>query len=742
MGKAKTRRSCAYLTSTTMVYCPNPDCACPHNPQQDPKTARYCQTCGTILILPGELSQYRLVSVLGKGGFGRTFLAEQLEEKRASRCVVKQLYGRAIAETSDFQAEADRLRKLGEHPQIPRLIEALDLRNLDPGLGQCLVQEFAPGENLQQQVEKKGPWDEAAVRSLLISLVKVLQYVHSFGIIHRDIKPENVVAENVVASSSPFADINIQAKPSGEPMLVDFGSAKWIRQMPAQTVIGSAGYAPPEQSMGQATFASDLYSLGLTCLYLLTGVHPFQLYSAGEDRWVWQDYLSAPIDPFLVQVLNKMVERSLQQRYESANQVAVDLQGDPNSLLNRSQQFLSKVVFSKVKEIAPNFRSAKLKNMLGSEGAAVLEKFSLGARSLTPSENKPALPTISAAAKQRWVRVHRLAPSMGLTKAIAISLDAQYFATGGSDSALRLWQLSTAKLVHTFTKRRVVGSGHRGSITAIAIHPDNRALYTASVDGTIKEWDVANRQLLNTIDVGGWTPNSIAITPEGTQLVSANQDGKIVVWEIASLLPTAQLTQHQRSVNAISMTSLWKAGGTRAGSLLASASDDGTIKLWKTTQRQAKPQILQLAQTINVRRSQFSASQTDQGAVSATDLRALCVLLDSLSDNLYQLVVALSNGSVWLYQLDRALTVLDAVCLHRFSYPIRAMAMSPSASSPRCLAVGTEDRLLTLWRLDTLECVAELAHGWGVSAIAFTPDGRQLITASDDETISIWRRDT
>ncbi|MEO0646467.1 MAG: serine/threonine-protein kinase [Cyanobacteria bacterium J06650_10] len=762
-----------------MVYCPNLSCPQPQNPAQDlnmtdPSLAKFCQTCGTPLILRRQSAQYRLLLLLGQGGFGRTFLAERLNKSGlgGSQCVIKQL--QAAIDEASFQSEAARLRKLGEHPQIPRLLDAIENE-----LGQFLVQELAPGENLQQQVEAKGPWGEREVRSLLISLVKVLQYVHSFGIIHRDIKPENIVAPilSTVDQSVPNQEIANQnrAKRDFAPMLVDFGSAKWIRQTPAKTVIGSAGYASPEQSMGQATFASDIYSLGLTCLYLLTAVHPFQLYSAGEDRWVWQDYLSRPLEPRFVQVLDQMVERSLQQRYESADQVALDLQFSQNLLLSVPQKILAKAKDA----VVPELKNWGLKNLLGKEGNAALEKINLGRRSLkltgkkTGSQKNAAKKNmaqwIAPAAQQTWMRVHRLAPDMGLTQAIAISSDSEFFATGGSDGAVRLWQLSTAQLVHTFARRRVVGVGHRASITALCLHPDNRALYSASEDGTIKEWDVANRQLLNTIPVAGWTPSSIAITPEGTQLVSANRDGKMIVWDIASLRSVAQLTQHQRSVNAISVTSLWHYSGDRLGDLLVSASDDGTVKLWRTdqaTEKTAEQSVFQLTQSINLRqyrsaaassgqlgfqpKSQFqlksqSKSQVDKRSGTSQDLRALSVILYPLSYNTYRLIVALSDGSVLLYQLGGQLggqlgddlNPSEPVCLHQFSQPIRTMAVSQM----HCLAVGTEDRLLTLWQLDTLDCVAQLAHGWGVKAIAFTPDGKRLITASDDETLSLWRRD-
>jgi len=688
-----------------MAYCFNPVCPRPQNPAR----SRFCQACGTALLLGGR---YRLVSLLGQGGFGRTFLAEaagesrqQAEASTTRRCVIKQINRSALAKASAFRAEADRLSQLGKHPQIPRLFDAFENE-----FGQFLVQEFAPGENLQAQVEANGPWDEGKVRSLLKSLVAILQYVHSFQIIHRDIKPENIVSQ-----------------PGGLPVLVDFGSAKWVRQTPAKTVIGSAGYASPEQSMGQATFASDIYSLGLTCLYLLTGVHPFGLYSAAEDRWVWKDYLASPIDPKLSQVLDRMVARSLQERYESMDQVELDLKSSQNSLIAGSQLLLAKA-----KESVPGLR-----NILKLEGSGPFPSLkSQTERALSVGKRSDAS---SVQVAQAWKRSHRLAPDIGLTQALAVSPNGRLMASGGPDGSVRLWELPSAQLIHSFSRRRLIGNGHSGSITALAFHPDSRALYSASADGTVKEWDAAERRLLNTLPAPGWTPTDLLVTPDGTQLISANRDGKIVVWEIASLLPVVQLTQHQQCVNAIafSQNSIYPNG------LLASASDDGTVKLWKRSLKDGQF-IPVLAKSIALSQEASVGSGLGQKVrnKSGDQPRALAIALRPVDQSAHQLIVATAH-TVLLYHVDVYLELSVPITLYESEVLISAIALNTGLEhSEAQLAVGTEDRLLTLWELDTGDQVAQLAHDWGVSAISFTPNGQTLIAASADEVISIWQRDT
>ncbi len=676
-----------------MVYCPNPVCPQPQNPN----SANFCQACGSELTVGGA---YRLNSLLGQGGFGRTFLATKLtnadetSQAKGALCVVKQIYSSSPDSNGSrfndlsFDAEAKRLRKLGEHPQIPRLLAAIASQQ-----GHLLVQEYAPGQNLQQQVEADGPWSEDRVRSLLNSLVNVLQYVHSFQIIHRDIKPANIVSPNVAANATEYGNQKIDL-----PMLVDFGAAKSVRHSAAKTVIGSAGYAAPEQSMGQATFASDVYSLGLTCLYLLTGLHPFDLYSALEDRWVWQDYLPTPVESRFAQVLDQMVERSLQRRYESMEQVALDLQFSQNLLVKSSQE-----IISRAKKSVPG-----LKQILSSDSTAALKRlWSIGQRRLA----KPAPSLLATPAPQSWQRRHRLAPEIGLVRSLCVSSSGQTFASGGIDGAVRLWQLASGELAHSFIRRLLVGTGHAATVTAIAFHPDGRALYSASEDGTMKEWDSARRCLLNTMPTSGWLPTDLLVTPDGAQLVSPNSDGQIVIWDIETLLPVERLIQHQRRVSAVAIS--------QSGDLLVSASDDGTVKLW--TRKEGK---FRLSESLTV------AQQGEKGSAIAIALQP------SESNSSYRLVVA-SAAEVFWYSIDEHLEMSAPVSLYRSAYSIKAVALSQDGY----LAVGGEDRVLTLWHLATGDCVAKLAHDWGIEAIAFSPDGQTLITAGTDEVISIWQKE-
>ncbi|WP_410175073.1 GUN4 domain-containing protein [Nodularia spumigena] len=285
-----------------MRQCLNPDCLYPN-----PDNFQFCQKCGSKLLLR---ERYAPQSILGQGGFGRTFLAIDEDKPSKPFCVIKQFLPQAqgtdsIDKASQlFSQEAERLEELGKHPQIPELMAYFTADNR-----QYLVQEFVKGETLQAELDKNGVFSEQQIRELLIELLDILQFVHSQQVIHRDIKPENIIRRS--ADNKLF--------------LVDFGAAKVVEQKQRTatgTIIGSAEYCAPEQLHGKPKYISDLYSLGVTCLHLLTHISPFDLYDVMEGEWVWRDYLNGNVvGDELGKILERLANPIPKQRYQSVAEV-------------------------------------------------------------------------------------------------------------------------------------------------------------------------------------------------------------------------------------------------------------------------------------------------------------------------------------------------------------------------------------------------------------------------------------
>ncbi|MEG4241605.1 bifunctional serine/threonine-protein kinase/formylglycine-generating enzyme family protein [Microcoleus sp. MON2_D6] len=295
-----------------MICCINPNCPNPQNP--DGQT--YCISCGLQLV-PILRNRFRMIKLLGQGGFGRTYLAEDIDRLNQP-CVVKQLAPDvqgtwAINKAVElFQLEARQLQQLGQHPQIPSLDAYFeDNKYL------YLVQQFVDGDNLLTLFQNQGIWQESQVKQLLLELLPVLKFIHEQKIIHRDIKPENIM----------------RRRSDGLLMLIDFGVSKQLSGTVISrqgTQIGSHGYAPLEQMQGgEAYAASDLFSLGATAFHLLTGVHPYGLWTEHGYSWTgnWQQHLKSPIDKELELILSKLLAKDIQQRYQSAEEVLRDFQG-------------------------------------------------------------------------------------------------------------------------------------------------------------------------------------------------------------------------------------------------------------------------------------------------------------------------------------------------------------------------------------------------------------------------------
>nr|WP_290601757.1 bifunctional serine/threonine-protein kinase/formylglycine-generating enzyme family protein [Anabaena sp. AL93] len=211
--------------------------------------------------------------------------------------------------TELFQQEAKRLQELGKHPQIPDL-EAFFSQ--DSRL--YLVQDFIDGQNLLQEFQNQGTLNEPQIRNILIELLPVLQFIHDNKVIHRDIKPENIIRSK-----------------NGKLFLIDFGVSKETSGSILTrigTKIGTPGYAPPEQFRGMAYHNSDLYSLAVTCVRLLTGHFQKsdgsdQLFDTNRMEWQWRKYVS--LSQELIDVLETMLQDIPAKRYQSATEVLTAL---------------------------------------------------------------------------------------------------------------------------------------------------------------------------------------------------------------------------------------------------------------------------------------------------------------------------------------------------------------------------------------------------------------------------------
>ncbi|MEH1927837.1 serine/threonine-protein kinase [Nostoc sp.] len=269
------------------------------------------QMCGSKQLFR---DRYEILQILGRGGFGITFLAKNALLPGNPLCVIKQLCPKVTNPESwqracmRFEKEARTLGQLGSHSQIPMLLDYFQAN------GEFfLIQEYVPGLTLAREVRQTGPQSEASVKQFLQELLPVLQYLHKHRVIHRDIKPQNL----------------LRCEYDGRIVLIDFGAVKErlvdacensINQAANTNFIGTRGFAPPEQFSLRPVYASDIYALGVTCIYMLTAKSPLEFdYDTNTGEICWQKEVN--ISYSFAHILGKMVKISLSDRFKTADEV-------------------------------------------------------------------------------------------------------------------------------------------------------------------------------------------------------------------------------------------------------------------------------------------------------------------------------------------------------------------------------------------------------------------------------------
>lgn len=299
-----------------MTYCLHPTCQKPENIAP----AKFCKACGRSLLLG---NRYRALKIIRQDSSSRIFLAIDEHQPTKPKCVIEQflLLG-TNAPTSKinseivelFTQEAANLELLNKNPKNPKILAFFPKEQYP-----TWVKEYIEGQSLAKILNKIGPYNETQIRNLLAEVLSLLEFAHSQNIIHADITPDNIIKTT-----------------EGKYILVGFGCAqiayKTAKFRPGIR-IGSPQYIPPEQIKGQTTYASDIYSLGLTCIHLLTGIPPVKLYDSTKKTWIWQEKLGQKtIIRELGFLLDKMIKRPLEERYQSIREIREDFARLPNIL--------------------------------------------------------------------------------------------------------------------------------------------------------------------------------------------------------------------------------------------------------------------------------------------------------------------------------------------------------------------------------------------------------------------------
>jgi WD40 repeat protein len=672
-----------------MSYCINPNC---QNPQNDDRNT-ICSSCGGEMLLK---NRYRILHTLGQSLAGRTFLAIDEDRPSHPRCVIKQLFQPAVNGDTQkqfseinfhfpqrFHAAALLLNKLGKHPQIPDFLASFEY-------GGCLylVQEYIPGQSLAEELSEAGTFGEFAIWQLLGELLPTLQLIHENQLIHRDIKPENIIRRS--------AKLPLKSSKKGDLALVDFGAAtpmngSWPK---TKAKVGSAEYAAPEQIKGFATNSSDVYSLGVICIHLLTGLSPFDLFDIKADSWAWRHYLKVPVSDRLGRILDKMVQRDPSKRYHSAIHVLRDVKGGATSNLGRPKQKWALTAWGgaavAILSIALNSHLSSPKPQTAFQASQSLANSELRFRS-------PRLDRFHSRQSQN-APVRTLAFTSGPVWSVAVMPNGRAVVTGNTDGTVRVLHLCSGKLVRTLI-------GHAGAVWAVAVSPDGRAIASGGADNTIKLWDLYSGQLIRTFYGHTAGVFSIAFSPDGKAIASVGKDKTVKLWQVDNGIELETLKGHSAGIQSVAFTP--------NGETLATGSDDGTINLWNW-------QTGELVRTLT--------GHTDAVWSVAVSPDGQSLASGSWDNTIKLWDLSTGESGQPKGDLLRTLTGhLDKV---------QSLAFSPDGET---LASGDLSGTIKLWQMGSGGLMGTLKGHSSWVEVAFSPKGKTLVSGSFDDTVKVWR---
>ncbi len=485
--------------------------------------------------------RYQIVKELGSGGFGNTYLAQDLDLPGNPYCVVKHLKPQDpscfhIAKRL-FEKEAETLYRLGDHHQIPRLFAHFQER------GEFyLVQEFVEGQDLTQEIIPGKPWSETETRKLLKEILTVLAVVHQNNVIHRDLKPANIMRRQT----------------DGKLVLIDFGAVKEINVMTVNqrgntslTVnIGSPGYLPPEQARGKPKLCSDIYAVGIMGISALTGLDVSELQEDPETGEIlWRDGVSVSDD--FGNLLTKMVKNYFPGRYKNAEEVL---------------QALGTGTVSSSPKITPQLNpisspSISLIGTLKDNDSVYFVAISPDGNTMVSGSDDETIKVwdLATGTKKRTLSGH-----IDWINSVAISPDGSTMVSGDFENTIKVWDLATG------TEKRTL-SGSRNVVYSVAISPDGSTIVSTTFK-QIKVWDLATLREKRTLSGHTESVKSVAISPDGGTIVSGSSDNTIKVWDLATGREKRTLSGHTQSVKSVAIS---PDGGT-----IVSGSSDNTIKVW------------------------------------------------------------------------------------------------------------------------------------------------------------------
>ncbi len=660
-----------------------------------------------------EAGGYRLRSVLGSGGMGVVYVAEQRSTRRTVAVKVIRRGAASASVARRFEHEAAILAKL-QHAGIAQIFEA-GVADFGHGPQSFIAMELVDGLPLSDYADSHG-LDVAGRLELLARVADAVHHAHQRGVIHRDLKPANIlVVHGAEGDAAPVV---------GQPKILDFGVARATDGESSPTsmrtsvgqLVGTLPYMSPEQVSGEPAeidIRSDVYSLGVLLYRLLAGRLPHDLAgcSIAEAARIIRDDPPKRLSAIhrllrgdIESIVRKALEKDKEQRYPSAAELAADLRrhlaNEPIAARPATAVYHIRKFIRRNRALTGAIAALFLVVGVGTVTTIVLGVQAIVAGNAARLAQGKAEDESREAARQadiarRTAYRANIAAAASATNARDVLTARRHLeAIEESERTNFEWRYLDAQQDDALAVLRAPGS----AVYGVAYSPDGTLLASGSWDGAIRLWDTRTDELVAVLTGHERPVYSVAFDPSGGSLVSASTDKSVRVWDVATRSQRLVCLGHQGPVHA--------AAFSPDGTMIASASEDGTLRWWDASTGAALPNLTK----------------------ESVPMRGL-----SISPDGRQVAAACADGHLRVWPVSDPTPLVDRPAHTSMLLDVR---YSPDG---RRLASAGQDEIVRLWDTADWRSLLVIEAGSGrIDSIAFRPDGAALATGSEDMTVRIW----
>jgi WD40 repeat protein/predicted Ser/Thr protein kinase len=739
-----------------------------------------------------QIGPYKLLSVLGEGGFGIVYLAEQkgpIRRQVALKIIKPGMDSKQVI--ARFEAEQQALALL-DHPNIAQVFDAGTTQNGHP----YFAMEYVKGIPITEYCDKNKLTIEERLK-LFQSVCQAVQHAHQKGIIHRDIKPSNILV--LVQGQNPVAKV------------IDFGVAKALgRPLTDRTLfteqgqlIGTPEYMSPEQAeMAERDIdtRTDVYSLGVVLYELLTGALPFdsdtlrsaaigeiqriireeeppkpstRLSSLGEEatkiaqsRRTDAATLARRLYKELEWIPMMAMRKERERRYRSAADLGQDIEnyvnGDPliagpESVAYRAKKFARKhtgPIASAATILAVLLVALVVSTMMYFGADQAREKESIArteaeqAREKEATARNHAEQAKNAEQEQRKLAEQRAEEYRRSLYVNRINLAEKCYwesnisrvreLLGGCPNDLRGWEWHY--LWHISDQSRMTLRGHEELVSSVAFSPDGKRIVSGGYDNTLKVWDAESGGEVMTLRGHDNSGLSVAFSPDGKRIVSGSDDKTLKVWDAESGGEVMTLRGHQEGVQSVAFSP--------DGKRIVSGSNDNTLKVWDAesgsevmTLRGHQPWVSSVAFSPDGKRI-VSGGYDNMLKVWDVESGSEVMTLRGHEGEVLSVALSPDGKRIVSGSADKTLKVWDAesggevMTLRGHEGYVVSVAFSPDGKR---IVSGSADNTLKIWDAESGGEVMTLrGHEGYVMSVAFSPDGKRIVSGSVDKTLKVW----